>query len=708
MNQTYLETNAKLSQPHTAEEITALDAKAAREYFLENINQNTVFFHTLEEKINHLTSIGAWDKETLEKYDYPVVKELFQQAYAYKFRFPNFIGAYKFYTSYALRTPDGSRIYERFEDRVVLNALAYSKDEYHAKDIVNAIMTGRFQPATPTFLNAGRGQGGEPVSCFLLDADDNMEAIAAVFKDSLQLSRRGGGVSINLTDLRENGAPIKNHAGAARGVIPVMKILEDIFSYADQLGQRQGAGAAYLHIMHPDIMAFLDTKRENADEKIRIKTLSLGVVIPDVFMRKAKTGEHVMLPSVYDLQQAGYGRLSGIDWEKQYDEVEKNPLVSKTYIDPRQVLARIAQIQMESGYPFIVYQDAMNRGNPAPWLGPIRFSNLCTEIAQSSKPGLFEVDGSDAGMEEGYATACNLGSFNIHKMLELLEAGELKQFERTVTTAVEFLDTVVDAANLECSPTVNRGNSFKRAIGLGQMNLHGALLYRGMPYDSDQARELFDKYLAHITFYAIKASMWIMKTWITSCEFPPLSMSDPTLDRTGFFETMKPHLKKYFSEEDIGGLHADLKEYGINNTYLQAIPPTGSISYINNSTPSIHPIVDPVEIRKEGKIGRIHSPAFGLAQWMEKTGNQPVETAYSLGWKPIIDMYAVALPYVDQASSLTLFFKEGITTRDINKAQIYAWKKGIKSLYYTRIRQTEITSRKQAVEASEECVACAL
>ena len=93
---------------------------------------------------------------------------------------------------------------------------------------------------------------------------------------------------------------------------------------------------------------------------------------------------------------------------------------------------------------------------------------------------------------------------------------------------------------------------------------------------------------------------------------------------------------------------------------------------------------------------------------MEKTGNQPVETAYSLGWKPLIDMYAVALPYVDQASSLTLFFKEGITTRDINKAQIYAWKKGIKSLYYTRIRQTELTSRKQAVEAPEECVACVL
>lgn len=708
MNQTYLETNAKLSQLHTAEEITQLDAKAAREYFLENINQNTVFFHTLEEKINHLTSIGAWDESVLEAYTFDEIKQLFQQAYSYKFRFPNFIGAYKFYTSYALRTPDGSRIYERFEDRVVLNALTFSEDFEHAKQVVDLIMTGRFQPATPTFLNAGRAQGGQPVSCFLLDADDNMEAIANVIKDSLQLSRRGGGVSINLTDLRENGAPIKNYTGAARGVIPVMKILEDVFSYADQLGQRQGAGAAYLHVMHPDIMAFLDTKRENADEKIRIKTLSLGVVIPDVFMRKAREGENIMLPSVYDLRQYGYGRLSCINWDEEYENVEKNPLVSKTYINPREVLTRIAQIQMESGYPFIVYQDAMNRGNPVPQLGPIRFSNLCTEIAQSSMPGEFHPDGTLKHLEADFATACNLGSFNIHHMLELLESGQKEEFEKSVSTAVRFLNEVVYQSDLSCSPLVDAGNQLKSAIGLGQMNLHGALLYRGISYDSDQARELFDKYMAHITFYAIKASNKLAEEEEFSFTIRDLNSSEIIKQQSAYLDKLTSLLEKHFHPEEVADLKHRVETFGIWNLYLQAIPPTGSISYINNSTPSIHPIVDPVEVRKEGKIGRVYSPAFGLPQWMGKTGNQPVETAYSLGWKPIIDMYAIALPYVDQASSLTLFFKEGATTRDINKAQIYAWKKGIKSLYYTRIRQTELTSRKQAVEASEECVACAL
>ena len=214
--------------------------------------------------------------------------------------------------------------------------------------------------------------------------------------------------------------------------------------------------------------------------------------------------------------------------------------------------------------------------------------------------------------------------------------------------------------------------------------------------------------MAHITFDAIKASNNLAEEEEFSFTIRDLNSSEIIKQQSAYLDKLTPLLEKHFHPEEVADLKHRVETFGLWILYLQAIPPSGSISYITNSTPSIHPIVDPVEIRKEGKIGRIHSPDFGLPQWMEKTGNQPVETAYSLGWKPIIDMYAVALPYVDQASSLTLFFKEGITTRDINKAQIYAWKKGIKSLYYTRIRQTELTSRKQAVEAPEECVACAL
>ena len=156
------------------------------------------------------------------------------------------MGAFKYYTSYTLKTFDGTRYLERFEDRVCMVALTLAAgDPGLAERITDEIMAGRFQPATPTFLNAGKAQRGELVSCFLLRVEDNMESIARAINSSLQLSKRGGGVALSLTNLREAGAPIKRIQNQSSGVIPVMKLLEDSFSYANQLGARQGAGAVY-------------------------------------------------------------------------------------------------------------------------------------------------------------------------------------------------------------------------------------------------------------------------------------------------------------------------------------------------------------------------------------------------------------------------------------------------------------------------------
>ena len=168
-------------------------------------------------------------------------------------------------------------------------------DEQMATRVMEEMISGRFQPATPTFLNAGKKQRGELVSCFLLRIEDNMESIARGINSALQLSKRGGGVALLLSNIREAGAPIKQIENQSSGIIPVMKLLEDSFSYANQLGARQGAGAVYLSAHHPDILRFLDTKRENADEKIRIKTLSLGVVIPDITFELARNDEDMYL-----------------------------------------------------------------------------------------------------------------------------------------------------------------------------------------------------------------------------------------------------------------------------------------------------------------------------------------------------------------------------------------------------------------------------
>ena len=440
------------------------DKEAAKAYFLDHVNQNTVFFHSLEEKLEYLVENEYYEQELLDLYDFDFVKSLFKQTYEHKFRFPAFLGAYKFYTSYALKTFDGERYLERFEDRVAMNALMLARgDKKLAESLVEEIITGRFQPATPTFLNAGKKQRGEFVSCFLLRIEDNMESISRGINSSLQLSKRGGGVALNLTNLREYGAPIKKIENQSSGIIPVMKLLEDSFSYANQLGARQGAGAVYLNAHHPDIMKFLDTKRENADEKIRIKTLSLGVVVPDITLELAKSNQDMYLFSPYDVERVYGVPMADLSITEHYQDMVDNPKIKKQKISARELFQTIAELQFESGYPYIVYEDTVNNANPVE--GRINMSNLCSEILQVNTPTTYNADLSYDNI--GKDISCNLGSLNIAKMMESPDFG------KSIDTAIKALTSVADLSYIDSVMSIAEGNKKSRAIGLGQMNLHG-------------------------------------------------------------------------------------------------------------------------------------------------------------------------------------------------------------------------------------------
>jgi len=678
------------------------DKEAAKAYFLDHVNQNTVFFHSLEEKLDYLVEHEYYDKDVLDLYDFPFIKSAFQHAYAKRFRFQTFLGAYKFYTSYALKTFDGSRYLERFEDRVVVTALMLANgNKKLAIDIVDELISGRFQPATPTFLNAAKKQRGEFVSCFLLRIEDNMESIARAINSSLQLSKRGGGVALNLTNLREAGAPIKKIENQSSGVIPVMKLLEDSFSYANQLGARQGAGAVYLNAHHPDILSFLDTKRENADEKIRIKTLSIGIVIPNITLDLAKTNEDMYLFSPYDVERIYGVPMSDISVTEKYAEMVDNPDIRKTKIKARVLFERIAELQFESGYPYIVYEDTVNDANPID--GRINMSNLCSEILQINTPTTYNADLSYDNI--GKDISCNLGSLNIAAVMD----GQ--NFEKTIETSIRALTAVADMSYIESVISIAEGNKKSRAIGLGQMNLHGYLGREQIHYGSEEGIDFTNIYFYTVLYYALKASNKLAKE--TGSPFDGFEKSKYA---TGEFFTKyieqewKPATKKVAklftdskidipTQQDWTDLAKSVKKHGIYNQNLQAVPPTGSISYINNSTSSIHPIASQIEIRKEGKLGRVYYPA----PFLTNDNREYFVDAYEIGPEAIIDTYAAATQHVDQGLSLTLFFKDTATTRDINKAQIYAFSKGIKTIYYIRIRQLAL----EGTDVSE-CVSCML
>lgn len=683
------------------------DRDAVRAFITTHVDPNTKRFGSTAERLQYLIDHDYYERAVFEQYSPEFLDAFYARAAGLGHEFATFVGAFKFYRSYALRSFDGATYLEDFTQRAAAVALALAAgNEEEAERFLDEIVLGRFQPATPTFLNLGKAQRGEAVSCFLVRIEDNMESIARGINAALQLSKRGGGVALLLSNLREEGAPIKHIENQSSGVVPVMKLLEDSFSYANQLGARQGAGAVYLSAHHPDILKFLDTKRENADEKIRIKSLALGVVIPDITFQLAKERKPMALFSPYDVERVMGMPFADVDITAHYDEMLADERIRRTMIDARALFTTIAEVQFESGYPYLLFADNANRANPID--GRITMSNLCSEILQVQEPSTYNTDLSYAHV--GRDISCNLGSLNIAKAMD----GDLAA---SVRSAIRALTAVSEATRIDSVPSIRRANDEGHAIGLGQMNLHGFLAREGIMYGSPEALDFTNCYFMTVAYHAYRASNELARErgrafggFERSTYAKPAGAGnyfDRYVHGTETLEPRTPVVRELFARfgvalptaADWADLQRAVLQSGLYNQNLQAVPPTGSISYINHATSSIHPIASKIEIRKEGKIGRMYYPA----PYMTNENLDLYQDAYAIGWKAIIDTYAEASRHVDQGLSLTLFFPDTATTRDINKAQIYAWRKGIKTLYYIRIRQ-------QALEGTEVagCVSCML
>lgn len=693
---TYFKLNNELNIPVDNKIPLEKDKEAVRAYFLEHVNPNTVFFYTLDEKINYLIEHDYIEEKLINQYDREFIKKLMQSTYEKKFRFKSFMGAHKFYNQYALKTNDGERYLERYEDRIVFNALFLAAgDEELAVSLRDELIAQRFQPATPTFLNAGRKRRGEMVSCFLIEISDDMNSIGRSINSALQLSKRGGGVGLNLSNLREEGAPIKKIENAASGVVPVMKLFEDSFSYANQLGQRNGAGAVYLSIFHPDIVRFLSTKKENADEKIRVKTLSLGITVPDKFYELVAENADMFLFSPYDVERI-YGKpFSYIDITEEYDNMVQNKEIRKYKVKARELENEISKLQQESGYPYIINIDTANETNPID--GRIVMSNLCSEILQIQEPSIIRDDQSFE--KEGIDISCNLGSTNIVNMVESPD------FAKSVDTAVRGLTFVTDSTSIDAVPSVRNGNNLNHTIGLGGMGLHTLFAINQMYYGSDESLELTEAYFYALNYWSLVSSNKIAKErGVTFHNFENSDYANGSyFDRyiENPFEITDEKVKDIMKKvpmptaEDWQDLKEKVQESGLYHAYRHAIAPTGSISYVNETSASLHPITRLIEERQEKKTGKTYYPAPQLSNDTIKY----YESAYDIDMRKVIDVYAAAQRHIDQGMSLTLFMRseipEGLypwkrpgdrkmNTRDLNILRNYAWNQGIKSIYYVR------------------------
>ncbi|MEK5184885.1 ribonucleoside-diphosphate reductase subunit alpha [Solibacillus sp. FSL W7-1324] len=488
----------------TGELDLAKDKEATRRYFLEDVNVRLRYFIDIEEKVRYLVDEGYYEKEFLDLYSMDFIKRMYKKAYSYKFRFPSFMSASKFYESYAMKSRDGKEILEKYEDRIVIIALYLAQgDETLAEKAIEAIMTA-YQPATPTALNSGKKARGELVSCFKLTMDDTMNSIAENIGYCLELSRLGGGVGVNLTDLRPLGDPIKGILNRASGVMPVAKLLENSFSYSNQLGQRNGSGVVYLNVFHGDVESFISSKKPNADDKIRLATLSTGIILPDIFFELMRRDKDIVLFSSYDIYKEYGKRMSEISITEMYYELLDNPNIRKLKrLNARKLYTEIKKAQFESGYPFEIFDDNVNNVHPLKEIGRVKMSNLCTEILQYQQTSV--ITDQNEPNKYGLDVSCNLGSIDIH------EATKVQDFGQLVETAMRLLTNVSTMTDIVNVPSVSKANKVMHSVGLGVMNLHGHLVQSGIRYGSKESIEFIDAFMESLNYYSLKSSMEIAK-----------------------------------------------------------------------------------------------------------------------------------------------------------------------------------------------------
>lgn len=667
----------------------------ALEVFMEEVEAKTIHFESELERLHYLVDNDFY-YDIFQEYSETALQDIIDHADAIEFNFKSYMAASKFFKDYTLKTNDKKQYLEDYRQHVVIVSLYLSKGNIEtAKRFITSMMEQRYQPATPTFLNAGRARRGEMVSCFLLEVEDSLNSINYIDSTAKQLSKIGGGVAINLSKLRARGEAIKGIEGVAKGVLPVAKSLEGGFSYADQLGQRPGAGAVYLNIFHYDLPEFLDTKKVNADEDIRLSTISTGLVVPSKFFELAQDNKPFNLFAPHTVEREYGIALDDMDMDEMYDKLVANDNVRKREYDARDMLNTIAQTQLQSGYPYLMFKDNANKVHPLGDIGQIKISNLCTEIFQLQETSEINDYGTDDVIKRDIS--CNLGSMNI---ANVMDSGKVKE---TVHEGIEALTLVSDDTAIANAPGVKKANDELHSVGLGAMNLHGYLAKNKISYESAEARDFANIFFMMLNFHSIEKSMEIAaERGITFKDFERSDYATGKYFERYVSEDIAPEFDKIAelfahinipTKEDWAELQTKVEENGLYHAYRLAIAPTQSISYVQNATSSVMPIVDTIERRTYG-----NSETFYPMPFLSKETMWYYKSAFSTDQMKLIDMIATIQQHIDQGISTILYVNSDISTRELAKYYIYAHHKGLKSLYYTRNKLLSV----------EECTSCAV
>lgn len=545
--------------------------------------------------------------------------------------------------------------------------------------------------ATPTLMNARRTHT-QLSSCFVLTVDDDLYDIFDNVQKAGQISKFAGGLGIYLGKIRATGAPIRKFKGASSGVLPVVKILNDVMIYVDQLGMRKGSASITLDIWHKDVLDFLEVKTNVGDERKKAHDIHPAIAIPDLFMKRLKNRQKWTLLDPYYCKNVKDGKnledFYGEEFERLYEKLERElPAHAKKEVDAFELWKRLLTVIFETGEPYVFFRDTANRLNPNKHCGMVYSSNLCHEIVQNMSTTIHIEDTlTEDGIivhkkKAGDVVVCNLGSVNLGKVYTK------EDMERVVPLLVRMLDNVI-SMNFYAIKEAEWTNKRYRSIGIGVSNYHYCLVKHGIQWESEEHLEFADALFERLAYYAIKGSMQLAKErgryelfegsdWSKGVFFGRSAEENTRISKNGF---------------DWVGLAQEVKTYGMRNAYLIAVMPTGSTSLIMGATPSVDPIF--AKYYKEENMSGILPqvpPEIDKYFWHYKS-------AYNIDQEWVIRAAAVRQKWIDQAQSLNLYIDpENIDGPRLSRLYELAWESGLKTIYYTRSKSmTDI----------EECESC--
>ena len=557
-----------------------------------------------------------------------------------------------------------------------------------------------FVSSTPTLFNAGT-QHSQLSSCYLSTVMDDLENIFKIISDDARLSKWAGGLGNDWTNVRATGSRIKGTNGESQGVIPFLKVANDVAVAVNQGGKRKGAMCAYLEVWHLDIEDFIELRKNTGDERRRTHDMNTANWIPDLFMKRVHENKPWTLfspcdtPDLHDL----YGK----EFEERYEHYEKLAEAGKIglskKIEATALWRKMLGMLFETGHPWVTFKDPSNIRSPQDHEGVVHSSNLCTEILLNTS------------IKE--TAVCNLGSINLEKHIS---QGKLdtKLLEKTVTTAVRMLDNVIDI-NFYPIPDAEYANLRHRPIGLGLMGFQDALYMMDISYASHEAIEFADSSMEHISYFAILASSQLAKERGAYQTYKG-SKWDRGLLPIDTIQLLKDERGGFLEQDTTTRLNwdvvrASIKENGMRNSNTMAIAPTATIANITGIVQSIEPSFKNIYV-KSNLSGEFTVPNVHLVNKLKELQLWDAEmiddlkyydgsileieripeevkkvylTAFEIDPTWIIECASRRQKWIDMGQSLNLYIDQP-SGKKIHDMYLLAWTKGFKTTYYLRSR----------------------